>query len=113
LIGLLVSGSPEEVAKVLKEGSLYLRAHLSFFFFLGPIFIYRNTMQGIGNKTMPLVSSILELILKIVTALWVAPGIGYVGIAFCEPVAWVVCGVFLMIFFYRDPRVKALKVKKA
>ena len=105
--------TPEEVAKVLKEGSLYLRAHLSFFFFLGPIFIYRNTMQGIGNKTMPLVSSLLELGLKIVTALWVAPSLGYIGIAFCEPVAWVICGTFLMVFFYLDSRVKALKVKKA
>ncbi len=113
LIGLLVSGTPEEVTKVLEEGSLYLRAHLSFFFFLGPIFIYRNTMQGIGNKSMPLVSSLLELGLKIITALWVAPSLGYIGIAFCEPVAWVVCGIFLMVFFYRDPRVKALKMEKA
>ena len=113
LIGLLVSKTSEGAALVVEEGSKYLRAHLSFFFFLGPLFIYRNTLQGIGNKTQPLFSSFLELGVKIVTSLWIAPAVGYIGIIFCEPVSWVLCMSLLLIFFYTDPRVKALKTKKA
>ncbi len=112
LINLLVSESSVGAALVVQEGSTYLRAHLSFFFFLGPLFIYRNTLQGIGNKTQPLVSSILELAIKIVTALWIAPALGYIGIVFCEPVSWLLCMIPLLIFFYTDPRVKALKAKR-
>ena len=113
LIGLLVKDSSGNAALVVTEGSTYLRAHLSFFFFLGPLFIYRNTLQGIGNKTQPLFSSFLELGIKIVTSLWVAPALGYIGIVFCEPVSWVFCMILLVIFFYTDKRVKALKMNKA
>lgn len=113
LIGLLVKDSSGNAALVVTEGSTYLRAHLSFFFFLGPLFIYRNTLQGIGNKTQPLFSSFLELGIKIVTSLWIAPALGYIGIVFCEPVSWVFCMILLVIFFYTDKRVKALKMNKA
>lgn len=111
LIGLLINTSSEAAALVIEEGSTYLRVHLLFFVFLGPLFIYRNTLQGIGNKTQPLVSSVLELVIKIGTALWVAPALGYIGIVFCEPVAWVLCMALLVAFFYHDPRVKALNQK--
>lgn len=111
LIGLLVNSSFDGAAMVAEQGSLFLRLNLLFFPFLGLLFIYRNTLQGIGNKTTPLASGVLELIVKIVTALWLAPAFGYMGIIFCEPIAWVLCMILLLAAFYRDPRVKALRVK--
>ena len=111
LIGLLVNSSSVSASLVIQEGTLYLRAHLLFFLFLGPLFIYRNTLQGIGNKTTPLASGILELGIKFLTAFWLAPAFGYVGIVFCEPIAWVLCMLLLLINFYRDSRVKALAAR--
>lgn len=109
MIGLLVNIHSEGAALVRENGALYLRLNLLFFPFLGLLFIYRNTLQGIGNKTTPLISGILELLVKIVTAFWLAPAFGYIGIVLCEPIAWVLCMLLLLIAFYRDPRVKALK----
>lgn len=108
LINLLVSASSDMAAMVVQEGTVYLRIHLLFFLFLGPLFIYRNTLQGIGNKLTPLFSGILELIVKFITAFWLAPAFGYIGIVSCEPIAWVLCMLLLLISFYRDSRVKAL-----
>lgn len=112
MLGLLINEASENAALVIREGSFFLRMQLLFFVFLGPIFVYRNTLQGIGNKTIPLFSSLLELGIKILVALWLAPAFGYVGIVFCEPIAWVLCMLLLLFFFYHDPRVKALSRPK-
>lgn len=49
--------------------------------------------------------------LNFLTAFWLAPAFGYAGIVFCEPIAWVLCMLLLLINFYRDSRVKALAAR--
>lgn len=84
----------------------YLRINSIFYYSLAALFIYRNVLQGIGKKTVPIISSIIEMIVKVVATFLLVPSLGYLGIAICEPIAWVLMTVILMFFFYQDERFK-------
>ncbi|WP_418895666.1 polysaccharide biosynthesis C-terminal domain-containing protein [Romboutsia ilealis] len=65
-----------------------------------------NILQGIGRKMIPIVSSIIEMFVKIGATFLLVPSFGYLGIAVCEPIAWLIMTAFLMFFFYHDERFK-------
>ncbi|QUA54363.1 hypothetical protein [Aristaeella lactis] len=46
-----------------------------------------------------MISSIIELLMKIIAALWVIPSFGFVGICVTEPVTWVIMTVFLITVY--------------
>ena len=62
----LISGSNQSV--VLNNGSLYLQINAPFYAVLGILLILRNALQGLGKKIVPLVSSIIEFLGKVVFA---------------------------------------------
>lgn len=81
-----VSGSKNE--QVLEYGIRYLKFAFPFFIVLGPLVILRNSLQGLGAKILPLVSSFVELAGKILFTLFIIPKIGILGIILCEPLIW-------------------------
>ena len=94
---MLISGSstPELISTAL----FYLKLDLPFYFVLAVLLITRMTLQGMGSKFVPIIASIMELVLKIVTAKKLAVRLGYLGIALCEPIIWTVCAVYIIIVF--------------
>jgi putative MATE family efflux protein len=62
----LLSGSEEMV--VIENGARYLRINSPFYMVLGLLFNFRYALQGIGMKIIPIMSSIIELIGKIIFA---------------------------------------------
>ena len=46
---------------------------------------------------VPVVSSCIELVMKIAAAFAVVPRFGYAGACWVEPATWLACCVFLMI----------------
>lgn len=79
---------------VLKNAVLSLRIHFVLYPVLGVLFCLRNTMQAIGQKVVPVLSSCIELAMKIFAASWLVPKLGFLGVCITEPVTWV-----LMVFF--------------
>ena len=67
--------------------------------------ILRNILQGMRRPGMPLFCSCLELIGKVIFALWLVPAFGYVAVCVCEPVTWVICCVVIAVavFAIRGP----------
>ena len=57
-----LSGSSEEV--VINNGAKYLIINAPFYAVLGILLNLRNALQGLGEKMIPLVSSIIEFFLK-------------------------------------------------
>ena len=87
--------SPE----VLDNAVMSLRIHFPFFPVLGVLLATRVSMQSMGQKTAPVISSIIELLMKIFSALWLIPSFGFVGVCVTEPVTWVMMTVFLMTVY--------------
>ena len=95
----LLTGSDN--MEMIATGALYLKINLPFHYILIILCVLRSTLQAIGDKVMPVVSSTLELIGKLATtAVFIAP-FGYMAVCFCEPVTWIVCAGLLMVIYHR------------
>ena len=82
---------------IIDNGVMYCRTGVYFFVALGPLFVLRCTLQGMGHKIIPLYSSVMELTIKVLSASLLVPAIGYLGVALTEPISWVV--MTTMLFF--------------
>ncbi len=96
LMGWIASTDNPEI---ISNGTMYLKIGVVLFYVLGPLFILRCTLQGLGHRIMPLVSSGLELATKIGFAGIFVPMLGYFGVAITEPVSWVIMIIPLIISY--------------
>lgn len=103
----VLSGSSEPT--VIDNGVRYLLLNSPFYVVLGILLNLRNSLQGIGEKLLPLVSSIIEFLGKIVFVILFIPSLGYFGIIICEPVIWCLMCLQLAYSFYRNPYIKKCK----
>ena len=58
-------------------------------------------LRAVGNSVTPLLASGLELVGKVIFAVWLVPVRGYRAVCFCEPTTWVVCFVFILLAVWR------------
>ena len=94
---VFVTGS--ENPELLNYGIKYLRFAYPFFAVLGPLIVIRNSLQGLGAKLLPLVSSLLELTGKILFTILLIPKLGVWGIILCEPLIWCIMAIQLVFAF--------------
>jgi len=97
-----VSGSSDP--EVLKNAMMYLRFHTFGFPILTILMGTRMFMQGVGSKIIPVVSSIIELVGKVLFTFLIIPRLGFFGVCLVEPTLWVICMLFLVINFVRISR---------
>ena len=85
-----------DIALIIDIGRQYLVISTMFYFFLGLIFVFRNTIQGMGKPVLPLLSSITELCVRAFGAIYLAKVIGYRGIMYAGPLAWCAAGILVV-----------------
>ena len=103
----LITASSE--GEIIDTAVLYLKINGVFYFLPALICIFRNSMQGFGDKKTPLFSSLIELTGKVVIAFLFAPVIGYMSVIISEPVVWVVMVIPLFVNMKRNPIFKETK----
>ena len=82
---------------VIYWGSTYLKVDMSFIVICGVIVILRNSMQGFGDRVIPVFSSCIELAGKIIFAFVFAPMFAYWGIIWAEPMVWIAMEIPLIV----------------
>lgn len=87
----------DESSFIIATGKAYLSISTIFYFFLGMIFIFRNTLQGMGKSIIPLIAGFIELAVRSFAAIFLAHAIGYKGIFYASPIAWVGASLVVMI----------------
>lgn len=97
----LITGFTNE--NIINTASLYLKINTVFYFETTVVCLFRNSFQGIGDTVTPIISSMLELVVKVVIAIVLAPAIGYMGIIVSEPIAWFLMAIPLVIQFFKNP----------
>ncbi len=105
LVSLFITGEQPEVMAYARE---YLNTIAIFFIPLGLIFIYRNTLQGMGDGFMPMMAGVAELVMRAFVAFYLADRLGYLGICLAGPIAWIGADIPLMLTYY----IKMHKIKK-
>ena len=90
IVGIFVpDDQPHLTETVIGLARTYLDISILFYFFLGQIFIFRNSCQGMGNSVVPMVSSVVELVMRTYAAVYLAAQWGFVGLCYASPLAWI------------------------
>ena len=88
-----------EDAEIISNAVLSLRLHLPFFPVLGVLLALRTAMQAVNIKTPTVVSSSIELGMKMLAAFLLIPSLGFLGTCITEPIIWVICALFLVAVY--------------
>ena len=83
--------------KVIDTATLYLRVDSLLYFVTAMITIIRNSLQGIGDRLTPIISSGIELAGKVVITFTLVPLMGYWGVIVSEPIVWAVMVIPLIV----------------
>ena len=103
LVGL-VSGSSEPV--VLDNGAAYLIWNAPFYSVLGILLATRYALQSLGQKVLPLISSGIEFVGKILFVLFFIPRFEYMAVILCEPIIWCFMCAQLLYVYFRAPSIR-------
>ena len=103
----LISGSTDPA--LISNASLYNRISSTFYPVLAVLLVLRNSLQGLGQKITPLISSFIELFGKVLFVLFIIPSTGYMGVIFCEPLIWVPMTIQLYYSYKHQPIIQSLK----
>ncbi|MGP1471323.1 MAG: MATE family efflux transporter [Schwartzia sp. (in: firmicutes)] len=85
LIALFV---PPEETQVIAYGHLYLIVNGACYFLLSLLFIFRFTLQGLGESMSPTVAGFMELFMRAGAAFFLIDRCGYLGACLANPLAW-------------------------
>lgn len=105
----LITGSENDI--ILANGTRYLHLVGPFYFVLGVLMQTRFALQGLGSKLIPLISSCIELVGKIIFTWIMIPKFGYTAVIFCEPVIWCFMTAQLLYAFNTNKYIKAVKAE--
>ena len=100
----LLTGS--EDGTIINYGVTFIWITTPFYLVLGPLFNLRYTLQGMGKKVVPLVSSTMELVGKVIFTFWIFPFTGPMGVILTEPVIWCLMLIQLAVAYYKDPYIR-------
>lgn len=109
LLGMIIKIEEQEI---LSNAYRLLRVNTLFYPALTIIFVCRSMIQGMGYSALAVFSGVFELIARVITAIFIIPGLGYNGVCFANPIAWVLADIFLLIaynFVYKELRGKTYK----
>lgn len=99
---LFISGTPKEVSTVLSVAYKYLSIMSVCLPILYVLHTYRSALQGMENTFIPMVSGIVELLMRVGCALVLPLFLGQNGIYYAEVLAWSGAAVLLYISYKRD-----------
>ena len=105
----LISGSTAPL--VLENGARYLIWNAPFYAVLGVLLASRYALQSMGEKVLPLLSSVIEFLGKIVFVMVFIPRFAYNAVILCEPVIWCFMTAELMTVYLHNPFVFPKKKK--
>ena len=97
----LVAGTSDPA--IIEPAVRYVRIGVTCFYVLGPLFVLRCAMQGMGRKIVPVMSSSMEFVGKVLAVMILTPRLGYMGVTITEPIIWFCCTLMLSIMYLSTP----------
>ena len=91
--------SPSET-EVVNASVTYFHTVFWCYPFLGSIFLYRNTLQGMGYGLVPMLGGIFELIARSGIVMIVAGRTSFAGVCFSDPAAWIAALIALVPYYF-------------
>lgn len=93
----------EPSAKAISSGTLFLRVVTPFYFVVSVKLVADGILRGAGLMKQFMIGTFTDLILRVVLAIVLSRGLGYMGIWCAWPVGWSVAMILSLIFYHRGP----------
>lgn len=84
----LITGSSDQI--MIDAATLYLRIDSILYVLVAIIFVQRYSLQSVGDRITPLISSGIEMAGKIILTVTLVRALGYFGVILVEPIVWIV-----------------------
>lgn len=97
LTGIFVGYDQKEVISL---SQIYLTSNGLCYSLLSLLFIYRYTLQGLGQSFIPTVAGIMELIMRTFAAIMLSKPLGFLGVSLANPLAWFGACIPLISAYY-------------
>lgn len=94
---LFVSASE---TKVVEASVTYFHTVFWAYPFLGSIFLYRNTLQGMGYGLVPMLGGVFELAARTAIVMLVAGKTSFAGVCLSDPAAWIAALIPLIPYYF-------------
>ncbi len=92
---------------VVDYGMQFMRINYLFIAVLSILWIYRCSLQALGDTLLPMVSGIMEFFSRIIFTMTLPKLLGFDGIALSEVSAWcAACVILIPAFYYRYKKIK-------
>lgn len=106
MLSLFIQDDPAVAQQVLENGSRFLHIMGLGLPFLYLLFVYRSALQGIGDTLIPMISGVVELIMRVGSVLLLPLFLGEQGVYIAEIMAWFGAMVLLIWgYYYRMHRI--------
>lgn len=106
ILSRFISGTPQEVEQAMEVAYTYLSIMSLFLPVLYILHVFRSAIQGMGNTALPMVSGIVEFIMRTTAAFLLPMVMGSTGIFFAEIAAWTGADVVLIPSYFLVSRKK-------
>ena len=104
VLSLFIRDEAELAGQVMAIACDFLRIMAAGLPMLYLLFVYRSTLQGLGDTVIPMVSGFVELALRVGTSLLLPMLLGYWGVYIAEIAAWIGAAIFLIVGCYHRLR---------
>lgn len=105
ILGLFIADSQADAEAAVRIGYQFLCLLAAFFPLLYALYILRSCIQGMGDSTMPMLSGLMQVIMRMACAVGLTKYIGNAGVFWGEIMAWMGADIFLVaVFVWRYER---------
>ncbi len=94
---LFIDGSETVVIGLAQQ---YINMGSYFYFILSVLFLFRNSLQGLGYSAVAMFAGIFELVARAIMGFGFVNSIGYAAACIANPVAWIAADIFLIPAYF-------------
>ena len=86
--------------QIIDYGQQFFIINGACYWILSLLFIFRFTLQGLGQSVVPTIAGVMELIMRVLAAIFLVKALGYVGACMASPLAWLGACIPLTVAFF-------------
>ena len=94
---LFISGGETGIINLAQQ---YINVGSYFYFILSTLFLFRNSIQGLGYSSVAMFAGVFELVARAIMGFGFVNSLGYDAACIANPVAWIAADVFLIPAFF-------------
>ena len=87
-------------ASIINLAQQYINAGSYFYFILSLLFLFRNSIQGLGYSSVAMFAGFFELVARAIMGFGFVNTLGYDAACIANPVAWIAADIFLIPAFF-------------